>query len=174
MEALSYHTHEDAYFAKLLAPTTDLNGLLATAAAQTEVLEMLTAPLYHASVNHTASMSTDALAANLVSRGLKHIRSWFINPFNGWVLITCLVVNAWLIIKALQCCGCKQKSQKLVLAVGNTARRRWPRLSTPGPAQDIKLRNLETALDEVTQEPPETQPLDPQASQSYEDQAGRL
>ena len=162
LKTLSFEHHEVPDYAELLkpkiytpmafysweelAPTEDTNSLLATAAAQTEVVELLTAPVYyHSTRNHTAYLSADSLASNLVARGLKNLRTWFSNPYQAWILLTCLVINFWIVIRICRVCSCRLKARRMAGVIRRQVRRLRNR-KQPNPDRAAKLRHLELAL----------------------------
>jgi hypothetical protein len=180
VQVLNFHTHEDTQYAELLipkiytpiaayswdelAPTEDTNSLLATAAAQSEVVQLLTASLYYSAPVKANQHDTDALAANIVARGLKNIRHLMINPFHAWVLLTCISINliaaTWLCKKV----GCFRRVHKYIVQARNLSARQ--KSGPPTREQAIRLRDLEDALQaaEAACQPEEMEPLQSEAA----------
>lgn len=124
IKALHYHTHEYSHFTEIITlkiytplavfswdrfiSTEDTNSLLATAAAQAEIVQLLIASLQYLDANQSEDQDTN----NLVARGLKHIRHWMLSPFHVRVFLTCLAVD--LVLKLLQRLNCWTYARRYV------------------------------------------------------------
>lgn len=172
IQALHYHTHEDSHFTDILVPkiytpvatyswdelmpTEDTNSLLATAAAQAEIVQLLTAPIHYPAKNKMTEQEADTLAANLVTRGLKKLRHLIGGPFHTWVLLTCMATNIYIVVRLLQKINCWQKTVTRLHRFYRLRRQGHPR---PTPRQTTRLHALQDALHRV-EDPaqPEAQP----------------
>lgn len=164
LQVLHYHTHSDSHFSKLLipkiytpiaaytwdelAPSEDTNHLLATAAAQAEVVQLLTAPILYQAA-HRSSPETDILAANIVARGVRRLKHFIITPFHAWVFLTCLLVNVYITYRILQKTKCLSRSRSYASALHQRYREYRRRPATPSPEQAIRLSHLRDALHEA-------------------------
>jgi hypothetical protein len=105
-----------------LRPQEELNDLLATSAAQAEILELLSEPLYGGAENGDGKTVTQGtLAEKLVMQGLRAVGGFLQTPFHWWVALTCAVADGYFLgsmVKKIWVKCCTIRSRR---------RRRWSR-----------------------------------------------
>jgi hypothetical protein len=143
-----------------MRPSEDLNALLATTAAQAEVLEMLTDPI-SSTTNSGDDDKISNAAEQVVAKGLASLNGILKAPFHTWVSCTCLIVNIAVIWKLVKVCcrSCIDKMAKTVLPG-------WMRRSPPDTSEqsratsqlrdalemvDVALMNTDTACESAHQ-----------------------
>ena len=90
---------------------------------------------------------------------LKDLRTWFINPYHVWVLLTCLVINFWILIRICRVCSCRLKARRVAGAI-NRQVQRMQRRQQPEADRAAKLQHLELALQDVNRRTTEAEAVD--------------
>jgi hypothetical protein len=78
-----------------MTPTTNLNALLKTTAAQAEVMAILGAQFEGEKAD--SGQMADEMAKNIVLRGMASVKGVMGNPFHVWVTLTCMAMTLGLI-----------------------------------------------------------------------------
>jgi hypothetical protein len=129
-----------------IMPGVITNSLLKSTAAQAEVLELLTAPLYS---TDDSDGEVDGLAENLVARGLKTIKGFLLSPFHVWVFLACLVTNLWLVGQGVLRCLPLHRPRELVNRLRCRLQRTHGSRSPDDPdRRRMALQQLRAALGE--------------------------
>jgi hypothetical protein len=123
-----------------LMPGVDTNALLKTSAAQAEILELLTGPLYTSTGHKHTTAEASSFASRLVAKGLQTVKGLFTSPFHGWVFLTCSVLNLWCCYQVYKSFPSRTKLQRWT-ASRRTQYRTW-RYGRNGSAQrgDLEAR----------------------------------
>jgi hypothetical protein len=132
----------DGYTWEELRPQEEINVLLATSAAQAEILELLSVPLYGSDGNGTGgAVVKSSLAEELVARGLRSLHGFLQTPFHWWIGLTCSFCNGYFLVWTLhkiwlRCCRGRSRRR----------RRRSHRRSMEEPQPGAQQTNWETPM----------------------------